>query len=70
MATMTPPSPAREVPSPTALGNAPPNGSLVVDLAEVNRANIAIVGGKGANLGEMMRAELPVPPGFVLTIAA
>ena len=25
------------------------------------------VGGKGANLGEMMRAGLPIPPGFVVT---
>ena len=44
--------------------------TLVVDLVEVNRANVPIVGGKGANLGEMLRADLPVPPGFVLTVAA
>ena len=47
-----------------------PDATLVVDLGEVNRANLPIVGGKGANLGEMIRAELPVPPGFVLTVAA
>jgi pyruvate,water dikinase len=29
-----------------------------------------IVGGKGANLGELTRARLPVPPGFVVTAAA
>jgi pyruvate, water dikinase len=29
-----------------------------------------IVGGKNASLGEMMRAELPVPPGFALTTDA
>src|SRR6478672_2141856 len=46
------------------------NDTLIVDLGEVNRANIPIVGGKGANLGEMLRADLPVPPGFVLTVAA
>jgi len=28
------------------------------------------VGGKGANLGEMARAGLPVPPGFVVTVDA
>ena len=28
------------------------------------------VGGKVASLGEMMAAELPVPPGFAVTIAA
>ena len=29
-----------------------------------------LVGGKNASLGEMMRAELPVPPGFALTTDA
>lgn len=28
-----------------------------------------LAGGKGANLGEMVRAGLPVPPGFVVTAA-
>ena len=30
----------------------------------------ALVGGKNASLGEMMRAEMPVPPGFALTTDA
>jgi len=30
----------------------------------------AIVGGKGANLGELSRAGFPVPPGFVITAEA
>ena len=30
----------------------------------------ALLGGKGANLAEMMRIGLPVPPGFTLTTAA
>src|SRR6476619_151603 len=47
-----------------------PDAPLVVHLTEVNRANLPIVGGKGANLGEMLRADLPVLPGFVLTVAA
>ena len=34
------------------------------------RGDVAIAGGKGANLGEMARAGLPVPPGFVITPAA
>lgn len=74
MATMTPPSlptvAATPAAAPTTLA---PDGvptPLVVDLSEVSRANIPLVGGKGANLGEMLRAELPVPPGFVLTVAA
>jgi pyruvate,water dikinase len=32
--------------------------------------DVARAGGKGANLGEMTRAELPVPPGFVVTADA
>lgn len=71
MATMTPPSlpvigdtPAADETHPAA------TTPWVVDLSEVSRANIPLVGGKGANLGEMLRAELPVPPGFVMTVAA
>ena len=37
---------------------------------EVGRGDVAVVGGKGANLGELARAGLPVPAGFVLTTAA
>ncbi|MFQ5594877.1 MAG: PEP/pyruvate-binding domain-containing protein, partial [Anaerolineae bacterium] len=32
--------------------------------------DIALTGGKGANLGEMVRAGLPVPPGFIVTTQA
>lgn len=38
--------------------------------AELTKDDVAIAGGKGANLGEMTRGGLPVPPGFVLTAAA
>jgi rifampicin phosphotransferase len=44
--------------------------SYVVGFAELGRGDIAVAGGKGANLGELTRAGLPVPPGFVLTTAA
>jgi phosphoenolpyruvate synthase/pyruvate phosphate dikinase len=37
---------------------------------EVRKDDIALVGGKGANLGELSRAGLPVPPGFVVTTEA
>jgi pyruvate,water dikinase len=37
---------------------------------EVGVADGGLVGGKGANLGEMVVAGLPVPPGFCLTAAA
>ena len=33
---------------------------------ELSRADVDYAGGKGANLGEMTRAGLPVPPGFVV----
>ncbi len=37
---------------------------------EIGRADIPIAGGKGANLGELIRARVPVPPGFVVTADA
>ncbi len=37
---------------------------------EITREDIGIAGGKGANLGEMVRAGIPVPPGFVVTATA
>jgi len=38
--------------------------------AELEKGDTPVAGGKGANLGEMTRAGLPVPPGFVVTAAA
>ena len=43
---------------------------VVLWLDELDRNAVAEAGGKGANLGEMLRAGLPVPPGFVVTAAA
>ncbi|HEX8967323.1 MAG TPA: phosphoenolpyruvate synthase, partial [Chloroflexota bacterium] len=39
-------------------------------LNQLDRTSVPIAGGKGANLGEMTRAGLPVPPGFVATVDA
>jgi len=39
----------------------------VVWFSEVGKEDLALVGGKGANLGELTRAGIPVPPGFVVT---
>lgn len=36
----------------------------------LSKASTPVAGGKGANLGEMTRAGLPVPPGFVVTASA
>ncbi len=43
---------------------------IVVWFSEVGRTDIPLVGGKGANLGEMSRAGLPVPQGFIVTADA
>ena len=43
---------------------------LTLDFGEVDRTALAAVGGKAANLGEMVRAGLPVPDGFCVTTAA
>ncbi len=37
---------------------------------DLGKDDVAIAGGKGANLGEMVKAGLPVPPGFVVTAQA
>ena len=37
----------------------------VEDIANLGMADAEEAGGKGANMGEMVAAELPVPPGFV-----
>ncbi|MEW6329615.1 MAG: phosphoenolpyruvate synthase, partial [Candidatus Micrarchaeota archaeon] len=39
-------------------------------LKEIHKEDVGIVGGKGANLGEMANAGLPVPPAFVVTSGA
>ncbi|WP_420450206.1 PEP/pyruvate-binding domain-containing protein [Ilumatobacter sp.] len=43
---------------------------LIVWYDKYDRSQKPLVGGKNASLGEMMRAELPVPPGFALTTDA
>ena len=42
----------------------------VVWFADVGKSDVDLAGGKGANLGELARAGLPVPPGFIVTAAA
>jgi len=43
------------------------NKPFVVWFKEVDKEDIPLVGGKGANLGEMTKAGFPVPPGFIIT---
>ncbi len=42
----------------------------VVPFTELSKDHVDIAGGKGASLGEMTRAGIPVPPGFVVTAPA
>ncbi|MFM9275188.1 PEP/pyruvate-binding domain-containing protein [Pseudarthrobacter sp. NKDBFgelt] len=44
--------------------------SLVVDLSKLASASLATVGGKALNLGRLVAAGFPVPPGFCLSTAA
>ncbi len=41
----------------------------IVPLTDLGAADLGAVGGKGANLGELLGAGLPVPAGFVVTTA-
>ena len=44
--------------------------TFVVPLHAIGRGDLALAGGKGANLGELVRAGFPVPAGFVVTTDA
>src|SRR3972149_146816 len=43
------------------------NDKAIVWFHEVGKDDGGLVGGKGANLGEMTQAKIPVPPGFIVT---
>jgi pyruvate, water dikinase len=42
----------------------------IVWFGEVGKKDVALVGGKGANLGELTHARIPVPQGFIVTADA
>ncbi|NOY14631.1 MAG: phosphoenolpyruvate synthase [bacterium] len=42
----------------------------VLPLSKISKSDIDLAGGKGANLGEMIRNNFPVPNGFVVTAPA
>lgn len=44
--------------------------SLVVGLQDIGKNDIGIAGGKGANLGEIVKLDIPVPEGFIVTTIA
>src|SRR5690348_12107903 len=65
----------RSTSSGLAVTHAAPAGAsatanVVTPFEAIGREDTPTVGGKGANLGEMLHAGLPVPPGFVITIEA
>lgn len=39
---------------------------IVREFWKINKADVSLVGGKGASLGEMTQVGIPVPPGFVV----
>ena len=43
---------------------------FVAWFSEIHKEDVPLVGGKGANLGEMTNAGFPVPNGFVVTSKA
>ena len=44
--------------------------ALILPFSQIEKEDIPLVGGKGANLGEMAGAGFPIPPGFCLTANA
>ena len=44
--------------------------ALIRWLNEIDSTHVAVAGGKGASLGELVRAGAPVPPAFIVTSAA
>lgn len=46
------------------------NDRIVLSLREVRSGDSMLVGGKGANLGELVASGFPVPSGFVVTTTA
>ncbi|WP_223637804.1 phosphoenolpyruvate synthase [Corallococcus sp. EGB] len=57
-------------PSSQELEAPPASPATILWFDALSREDGAQAGGKGANLGELTRAGLPVPPGFVITAAA
>ena len=43
---------------------------FIKDLKEINKKDVIFAGGKGANLGELIKIGMPVPPGFVILAKA
>ena len=44
--------------------------ALILWFEELRKEDVPLVGGKNANLGELISAGIPVPPGFAVTAYA
>jgi pyruvate,water dikinase len=44
--------------------------SYIAWFKEIGKNDVSLVGGKGANLGELFNAQVPVPNGFIVTVNA
>jgi pyruvate, water dikinase len=75
-ATIAGPLPVSEARSPAVPADqivragAPATASYVRWFDSLTRRDVASAGGKGANLAELAQNGFPVPPGFVVTVAA
>jgi len=47
-----------------------PTNPIILPFSNIHTSDLPLVGGKGANLGEMTNAGFPVPPGFCVTTTA
>lgn len=43
---------------------------FIKNFKSISKKDVCIAGGKGASLGEMTRAKIPVPPGFIVLVEA
>lgn len=57
-------------PHPRLAGYSAAQNNFILWFNEVGKEDIAQVGGKGANLGEMTQFRIPVPLGFIVTAQA
>ena len=55
---------------PSTIQSSPPGLPHIAPLTYFGSADLPLAGGKGANLGELLRAGFNVPPGFVVTTTA
>ncbi len=60
---------AREIPT-RELTETQKRQAAVLWFSEIGSGDLALAGGKGANLGEMSQQGVPVPPGFVVSVVS